>query len=60
MLTQSFVNISKAEIDYAKASGVKLGGMIDINPDGTRGIEQSPLDRQQISPTVTRYALRDK
>jgi len=58
MLTQSFVNISKAEIDYAKATVVKLGQTIDITPVATPAVEPSAHKRIELAPGVTQYQAR--
>lgn len=61
MLAQSFVNISKAEIDYAKACGVKLRSTIDVTPSAP-ALPAAPahaaLKKTEIAPNVTRYGLR--
>lgn len=58
LLAQAFVNVSKAEIDYAKAAGVKLGQVIDITPAAAPAVEQSTHKRIETAPGVTRHVLR--
>jgi hypothetical protein len=57
LLAQAFVNVSKAEIDYAKASGVKLGQMIDITPE-VLPASQPALQRVDVKEGVRQYKLR--